>query len=390
MTDFLKDTSMTAAFIGCIYSETKDECVKSRMATNLGLFDRKRCEIKERKCIKKETPEAVVLAASPSPSLKLRLRREAEAEAESEETKKRREAEPIMLRESMPHPERERAKKVKVPESPSARRKFKLPLNPNKITREDKALLDILRRYAKNHCSILVVLYLHGIIEPELPLITAPKDMCVTLVRTAPTGCVALEDTRIPIFRDISPGQTREMLLPDKTKRTAALARRSKAVLKTQQDMLSRFLPDVDTLDADFSQKIKDLDAGMRKTEGAHCDAVTCPVNQLFYNKRYLRKTDSSHLDIIEVVNFDYLKGVDLLNLMIKHGFGRRAGDNDTTTRDDVFKFFQALGATNLTVFDTTCSYVESQSGVQVDTVAYLRETEAMGALGGTENRARA
>ena len=368
MTDSLKYTSMSAAFIGCIYSQTKDECVNSLTAANLGLFDRKRCEIKNRKCIKKED------VAVSSPSLSIRLKRESVSE-------RKRDAEPIMLREE-PMPQA-----VKVRERARTNKKFKLPLNPNKITREDKEFLDILRRYAKNHCSVLVVLYLHGIIDPELPLITSPSDMCVTLVRTAPTGCVALEDVRIPIFKDVSPGQAREMLMPDKSKRKAALAQRSKAVLENQQEMLSRFVPHVDTMSPDFAQKIKDLDAGMRKTEGAHCDAVTCPPNQLFYNKRYFRETESSHRNIIEVVNSEYVKGVDLLNLMIKHGFGRRVGDKDTITRYEVFKFFQALGAHSLTVFDTTCSIVESEPGIEFDTAAYIRETEAMGALGGTETK---
>ena len=130
---------------------------------------------------------------------------------------------------------------------------------------------------------------------------------------------------------------------------------------------------------------IENLEVRMRETEGSHCKWVSCAPDQLFYNKRYSRTQSQTPKDIIEVVNSRDTKGVDILNLMIKYGYGHRAAGQETTTRDLVFNFFKALGAQSLTLFDTSCSVVVPPTP-DFNTTAYIKDTEARGALGGTSD----
>jgi len=124
------------------------------------------------------------------------------------------------------------------------------------------------------------------------------------------------------------------------------------------------------------------MDAGLKETMGRHCRAVTCAPSQLFYDKEY-SQTASEKVMIIEVANSDVTKGVDLLKLMIKYGFGRYNRGLESTTRDFVFQFFKALGATELIVFDGSCSTIVKVNP-EFDTEQYKKETESVYALGGT------
>ena len=359
-----------SAFIGCVYAGKA--CIPSRVP---GLFDTKHCEFDFKKQICKINPTAV--EPTPKPETVTTEPQVVPPPVNLEPTPKPE----TVITEPQGEPTTKPGTVLTKPQVVDPRQ-FQLPVNREKITKEDKAFKKILTELVNTHCgTIIVVISLHGCIDPAFPLIKAPEGLCITLTRTASTGCVAL-DYQVPLFKDISSQESHEILSP--ASRDAALERKSRKVFKEQKKLLAHVLRHPIILTPERMEQMKAMDAGLKKTRGRHCKAVTCAPSQLFYNKTYSRNASEKPLrSIIEVVNSGVTKGVDLLGLMIKYGFGRYKDGFESTTRDLVFKFFKALGVAHLIVFDASCSVIVKVSP-DFDTERYEKETESVYALGGT------
>jgi len=200
----------------------------------------------------------------------------------------------------------------------------------------NSTVLATLHALAQARCNLVVVIHLHGAIDPRRYLISVPENICVSIARAVPipSGCVGFAFPS-PIYKDIPVHDAQNMLAP-KTKATAsAVALQSRAAL-----FVKKTLP---------------------MHHRGHCTTVPCAPSQPLYDKVYYREASASQR-VIEVVNFETTGDAgesDVLKVMINNGFGQhKLGYGDTIARSEIIDFFKVLGAKSLTIFEAACTSV--------------------------------
>ena len=265
---------------------------------------------------------------------------------------------------------------------------------PATLTAIEVHFLRAMRALARKSCLVILI-HLHGVIEAHVPPIRAPEGMCVTLIRSAITGCVATGGTPFEVGvleRNIADRLPPSVLTKeaDREARARSTQFASDAVYELQEKLINdrvwspRFQKAIERYRRELQTP--------RSEPGHHCSAVECVPDQLFFNKLYGKSLkEGKEVEYsVQILHMD--ADVDLLAIMLKCGFGSINAESGTHTiyRDELFLFFNSMGVKDLTVVDQSCSsIVFPRSGE--GSLAEIRTFKQIykGVLGGNADRYR-